>query len=92
MNLESDPRLAEQWQPALEQVLRLAGDLHPVLRKELAMEARKLWHKLGISDPPPPVLESSRRRAVREHIARTQRRKRGHLMLMKTQHTTSIQC
>jgi hypothetical protein len=38
-------------QSVLEEILRRCGSLHPVARRSLAGEARRLWQSFGIVEP-----------------------------------------
>ena len=64
----------DQFRVALEQILKLCGGLHPVVRRPLVLEARRLWAKAGISEPMPRVQETSRRRELHEYAARRRRK------------------
>ena len=52
--------LRRDWQPALEEVLRLAAYLHPVIRHSLAEEAKRWWRTLEIAEPCPAIQDRPR--------------------------------
>jgi hypothetical protein len=47
----------DQAREILEQVLAFCRRLHPISRRPLVVEAKRLWNKLRIPGPPPAVVE-----------------------------------